>query len=461
VAGVAVGRADYDAIIVGSGPNGLAAAITLAQEGWKTLVIEASETIGGGMRSGERTLPGFLHDICSAVHPLANASLFFRQLDLEKHGLRWMHSPVEMAHPLDGGEAVLAARDIEATAQTLGEDRAAYQKLMAPFTREYQLILDELHGPFPLLPRRPFSMARFGLVGLQSAQGLSQRAFRTAEAQALFAGFGGHSILPLERAGTGAAAIILGMTLHAVGWPLARGGSQTIADALLAILTSLGGEIQTGWEVKTLHELPKVPAVLLDITPKSLVSMAGDQLPDRYRQQLLNFTYGAGTQAITVHVGGSMEEIVLSEAAPERGEHAERPFVLLSQPTLFDSSRAPEGKHIAWAYCHVPNCSTVDMTERIEAQIERFAPGFRERVLARHTTNSLELEKYNPNYVGGDISAGRQDIIQQFARPVASLQPYRTPLKGVYLCSSSTPPGGGVHGMCGYRAARLALRDNP
>jgi len=469
-----------DAVIVGSGPNGLAAAITLAQAGWKTLVIEGSDTLGGGMRSGERTLPGFVHDICSAVHPLANASVFFRDLPLDRYGLRWIHSPHELAHPLDEEWVILADRSLELTAAGLGVDSHAYRQLMTPFSENIHKLLDDLHGPFPLPPRHPILTARFGIKGLQSALRLAHRSFNTREAQALFAGMAAHSILPLDSPGTAAAGILMGITLHSVGWPIAAGGSQRIADALINYLKTLNGEVTTGWQVKSLEELPAARVILLDIAPKGFISIAGDSLPTRYRHQLEKFHYGAGifkidyalsdpvpwknpacAHAITVHVGGTIEEISDSESSLVRGELAEKPFVLLSQPTAFDPSRAPAGKHIAWAYCHVPNGSTVDMTSRIEAQIERFAPGFQDCILERHTTNSKQLEAYNPNYVGGDISAGQQDIVQQFARPVVSLNPYRTPLKGVYLCSSSTPPGGGVHGMCGYRAAQQVLKDFP
>ncbi len=471
-------NSNYDAVIVGAGPNGIAAAITLAQEGWKTLLIEGSDTLGGGMRSGERTLPGYVHDICSAVHPLANASAFFRQLDLEKYGLRWIHSPVEVAHPLDGGQAILAYRSLDDTGQQLGADGDAYKRLMQPFVNNYTALLDDLHGPLPLPPKHPLLTARFGLKGVQPAVGFAKRSFREMYARSLFAGMGAHAILPLDQPGTAAAGILLGMTLHAVGWPLAEGGSQSIADALLNLYYSLGGELVSGWKINSLDELPESRAVLLNLAPKSLLEIAGDKFPNRYRRKLNKYRYGAGifkidyalsepipwenqecARAITVHIGGTLQEIRQSELAMARSEHAERPFVLLSQPTLFDPGRAPAGKHIAWAYCHVPNGSKVDMTSRIEDQIERFAPGFRECILKRHTTNSEQLESYDPNFVGGDISSGQQDLIQQFARPVASLQPYRTPIKGVYLCSSATPPGGGVHGMCGYRAAQLVLKD--
>lgn len=468
----------YDAIIVGSGPNGLAAAIILAREGWKTLVIEARSTPGGGMRSSEVTLPGFVHDICSSVHPLAASSRLFTQLPLDQFGLQWIYSPSPVGHPLPNGQAILAYPSITETALQLGKDRQAYTKLFKNLSLNYSRLLEDIHGPLPIIPHHPLVTGAFGLKAVQSAYGLAKRVFSTEQARALFMGYAAHSILPLEWPGTAAAGLLIGSSAHAIGWPVAKGGSQALANALVAYLQSLGGQIQTGWDIKSLEELPSSRAILLDVSPKSFLHLGGDRLPTRYRNQLQRYRYGAGIfkidyaldgpvpwkdpalgKSITVHIGGTMDEIAQSEREAENGIHSEKPFVLLAQASLFDPGRAPTGKHTLWTYCHVPQGSEVDMTSRIEEQLERFAPGFRDLVLARHTTNAVELEAYNPNYVGGDISSGQQTLYQQFARPVPSLSPYRTPVKGVYLCSSATPPGGGVHGMCGYQAARCVLAD--
>jgi len=467
---------ELDAVVIGAGPNGLAAAITLAQAGRSVTVIEAANTIGGGARTAELTLPGFRHDVCSAIQPLGLASPFLRAIPLHEHGLRWIHSPAALAHPLDDGTAVLISQDLRATAEQLGQDGQAYLNLIGPLVENWQALLAEILGPFRL-PRRPFLMVRFGRLAIQSARGLAIARFRGHRARALFAGLGAHSMLPLESAVSAAAGLMLGTLAHAVGWPMAAGGSQQIADALAGLLKSLGGQIETGRKISAFDELPPARAVLFNTSPKQLVQIVGEQLPASYRRRLGRFRYGPGVfkldwaldgpvpwtaescrQAATVHLGGQLEEIVESEAAVGRGEHPERPFILLAQQSLFDPSRAPQGKHTAWGYCHVPNGSTVDMTERIEAQIERFAPGFRNRILARHSRNSVEMEKYNSNYVGGDINAGIQDLRQHWTRPVIRVSPYTTPVAGLYLCSSSTPPGGGVHGMCGYHAARAALR---
>jgi len=468
--------AGYDAVVVGSGPNGLAAAITMAQAGKSVLVLEARDTIGGGCRSAELTLRGFLHDVCSAIHPLGLGSPFFRTLPLDDHGLEWVHPAAPVAHPLDDGTAVMIERSVEATAGGLGTDAGAYRRLMGPLVSGWDALapdlLDALH-----LPRHPLAMARFGLKALRSARGLAESRFRGEGARAAFAGLAGHSILPLERAATAAIALVLGTAAHAVGWPLPRGGSRRIADALAAHLRSLGGEIRTGSPVESLDALPAARAVLCDVTPRQLLGLAGDRLRGRYRRQLERYRYGpaafkldfalsgpipwkaAGcSRAGTVHLGGTLAEIAASEAAVARGEHPERPFVLLAQPSLFDASRAPAGRHTAWAYCHVPNGSTFDMRGRIEAQIERFAPGFRDVVLARSVLTPARLQEHNANYVGGDINGGAQDLRQLFTRPAPRIVPYSTPVPGLYICSSSTPPGGGVHGMCGYHAARAALR---
>lgn len=466
----------YDAIVIGSGPNGLAAAITLAREGWSVCVHEANETIGGGARSAELTQPGFIHDLCSAVHPLTVGSPFFRDLPLSEHGLEFIHPTVPLAHPLDDGSAVILNRSVENTSANLGTDSASYRNLMLPLVNDWHLIDNELLGPVHF-PRHPIPMLRFGLRGFGSARGLANRHFKGTRARALFAGLAGHSMLPLERIPSAAFGLVLGITGHTVGWPIPRGGAQRIADSLASYFRSLGGEIITGSRVESIDALAPARAILCDITPRQLLNIAGQHLPVRYKRKLENYRYGLAAFKIdwalagpipwtakecinagTVHLGGTLEEIAASESAAWQARHTERPFVLLSQPSVFDSSRAPAGKHTVWAYCHVPNSSTFDMTERIEDQIERFAPGFRSLVLARHVMSPAELEQRNANLIGGDINGGVQDIRQMFTRP--TLQMYSTPAKGLYLCSSSTPPGGGVHGMCGYFAAQRVLSDH-
>jgi len=466
----------YDAVVIGSGPNGLAAAIELARAGRSVIVYEAEETIGGGARSAELTLPGFVHDICSAVHPLAAASPFFRTMPLAAHGLKWIHPPAPLAHPFDDGTVAVLERSIEQTSETLGGDAEAYRKLMKPLAASWEQLEPELLGPLRW-PRHPLALARFGLRALRSARSLAEHLFKGERARALFAGLAAHSMLPLEQMATAAFGLVLGITGHRVGWPVPRGGSQRIADALASYLQSLGGEIVTGARIESVDELPPSRAVLCDVTPLQLLRLAGQRLPNGYRRQLARYRYGPAAfkmdwaldgpipwkaadcaRAGTVHLGGTLAEIAASERAPSKGEHAEKPFVLVAQPSLFDSTRAPAGKHTAWAYCHVPNGSTFDMTDRIENQIERFAPGFRRSVLARKVTTPAGLERHNANLVGGDINGGAQDIRQLFLRPTLNL--YTAPARGLYICSSSTPPGGGVHGMCGYFAARAALRGN-
>lgn len=466
---------EYDAVVTGSGPNGLAAAITLAQTGRKVLILEAKATIGGGLRTSEATLPGFQHDICSSIHPLGIASPFFRSVPLREHGLEWIFPPVEMAHPLDDGTAVLLERSLEATAKNLGMDRKSYELIMIPLLDRCEPILHEFLGPLRL-PRYPIAMAFFGALALPPAASLSRLLYRGERAQALFAGLAAHAIQPLEHVATASFGLIMAILGHAVGWPLAKGGSQSIANALVSYLQELGGEIVTDHEVKSLSDLPDAPLKLFDVTPRQLVRIMGDQLPGRYRGKLEGYRYGPGVfkidyalsepipwkaaacrRAGTVHVGGTMAEISRSESAMWQGKPDQQPFTLVTQPTQFDPTRAPTGGHIAWAYCHVPNGSTEDMTEAIENQIERFAPGFRDCVLERNTRNTTAMEAYNPNYIGGDINGGVQDLRQLFTRPMLRRDPYSTPVKGVYLCSSSTPPGGGVHGMCGYYAAQSAL----
>jgi len=461
-----------DAVVVGAGPNGLAAAIALARAGRSVRVLEAADTIGGGSRSAELTLPGFVHDICSAVHPHPLASPFLRELPLAEHGLELVQPELALAHPLDDGTAVAFDRSIDVTAASIGgADGDAYRKLMEPLVRDADKLLPAILGP--LRPtRHPLALSRFGLLGLRSAEGLAKR-FDGPRARALIAGNAAHSMLHLDASPTGAVALVLMLTGHAVGWPVARGGSQKVADALASIARSHGAEIVTGHRVERVEELDDAGVVLFDLTPRQIVAIAGHRLPDRYRRALERYRYGPGVFKLdwaldgpipwtapecrgagTVHLGGTFEEI----AASERGDGGQRPYVLLSQPTVCDPSRAPAGKHVGWAYCHVPAGSTEDMTAAIEGQVERFAPGFRERILARASLNAAEMEAYNPNYVGGDINGGLMDLRQLFTRPVARPVPYTTPDERLFICSSATPPGGGVHGMCGYFAAKAALR---
>jgi phytoene dehydrogenase-like protein len=467
---------EHDAVVVGSGPNGLAAAIELARAGRSVLVREAAGEIGGGLRSGAVTLPGFVHDLCSAIHPMAAASPFFRSVPLEEHGLEWIEPPLPLAHPLDGGRTVVLRRSVDETASALGEDAEAYARVFRPLVKEWPQLESSVLGPLVRIPRHPVAMTRFGLDALWPASRFARRRFEGEPARALFAGLAAHSILSLDKLASASFGLVLGVTGHVVGWPLPRGGSQAIANALGSYLRSLGGEIATGSPVESLDELAGVETVLCDVTPRQFLKLVGDRLEGRYRRALERFRYGPGVfkldwalsgpvpwadpdsgRAGTVHLGGTLDEIVASERTPGRGETSERPYVLLAQPTMFDPSRAPDGQHIAWAYCHVPNGSTSDRTEAIERQIERFAPGFGELVLARSAIGPVDLERRNANLVGGDIAGGSNELSQLIARPALRPAPYSTPLDGVYLCSASTPPGGGVHGMCGYLAARAAL----
>jgi phytoene dehydrogenase-like protein len=469
-------RSKYEAIVVGAGPNGLGAAITMAREGYSVLLIEAKETVGGGCRSLEMTLPGFIHDPCATIHSLGVTSPFFNSLPLSDYGLEWVYPSAALAHPLDNGEAVILERSVDATALQLGRDSDAYRRLMGPFVDNWRKLSQEILGPFRI-PRSPLIMARFGWYGLRSAKGLANQLFKEKKAPALFAGLAAHSIQSLEKIPTSAFGLVLGTSGHAAGWPVARGGSQKIIDALAKYFVSLGGKIITGQEVKDIDELPSSKFVFFDLSPRQLLKIAGKKFPESYRKQLKKYRYGPGVykidyaldgpipwnaadcaRAATVHIGGTLEEIVEAEEQVWQGEHPSKPFVLLAQQTTIDPSRAPAGKHTAWAYCHVPNGSTFEMKERIESQIERFAPGFCDRILATTITTPNELEEYNANYIGGDINSGVQDLGQLFTRPVARLVPYSTPAKGIYICSSSTPPGGGVHGMSGYHAAKAALK---
>ena len=469
---------EYDAVVVGSGPNGLAAATTLARTGLSVLVLEANATIGGGARSAELTLPGFVHDICSAVHPLAAGSPFFKSLPLERFGLQWIQPQIQLAHPLDDGTAVSLHRAVDLTADLLGRDARAYRRLMQPFARDWDKLAVDFLQPMLHWPRHPFVLAQFGLPAVCPATLLAKIIFRNEPARALFGGIAAHSFLPLEAPVSAAFALVLGAAGHVVGWPSPRGGSQKISDALAAYLRELGGRIELNRTINKLDQLPKSRAVLFDVSAWQLARIAAERLPVRYRRRLENFRHAPGVfkidyalsapipwkaeacrRAGTIHLGGNFAETAAAERDAANGKLPERPFVLVAQQSLFDETRAPRGQHTLWAYAHVPFNCKIDISERIEAQIERFAPGFRDCILARHHKSAVELENSNANLAGGDINGGAANLWQLLARPVFSPTPYRTPLRGVYLCSSSTPPGGGVHGMCGYHAARAALRD--
>lgn len=468
---------DFDAIVVGAGPNGLAAAITLRRAGLSVLLVEKKETIGGGMRSMELTLPGFIHDVCSAIHPMAIASPFFSELPLNQFGLEFIHPSIPAAHPFDDGTAAALYRSAKQTAEQFPVDKENYLKLIGPLLESWPRIAPSLLGPLQI-PPHPIDLAKFGLSALLPATTLASRKFASPKLKALFTGMAAHAIQPLSNIATAAIGLVLSIVAHDKGWPIPKGGSQQIANALGAYFTSIGGVIQTGYDVSSLSQLPPAKAVLLDVTPRQLLQIGGDRLSAFYRWQLKRYKYGMGVfkvdwaldgavpftaqgcrNAGTVHLGNTMQEIVQAEDMTAHGQHTRKPFVLFAQPSVFDPSRAPAGKHTAWAYCHVPHGSSEDMTAAIEQQVERFAPGFRERILARYTMNTVQMEIYNPNYIGGDINGGEQNITQLFTRPALRFSPYRTSAKGIYLCSSSTPPGGGVHGMCGYHAARRALKD--
>ena len=467
---------NYDAIIIGAGPNGLAAAVELARSGRSVCIYEANRTIGGGARSAELTLPGFIHDVCSSVYPLAAGSPFFSKLPLHKYGLEFVYPPASLAHPFDDGTAVVVRRSVEVTSETLGPDRSAYKQLFSPIVERWNEIAADFLGPLHF-PRHPLTAASFGVRALRSAKGLAESTFKEDKARALFAGLAAHSFVALDRFATASFGLVLGATAHAIGWPIARRGAQSIANALAGYLRKLGGEIITGRRIDSLSQLPAAKAILCDLTPRQILRVAGPSLPGSFRRMLERYRYGPAAfkldwalsspvpwtarecyEAATVHLGDSFAEILSSEQLVSQGNCAEKPFVILSQPTLFDPSRSPAGQHTLWAYCHVPNGSSVDMTDRIENQIERFAPGFRDCILARSVMAPADLESHNANLVGGDINGGFQGMSQMFLRPTFRL--YSTPAEGLYICSSSTPPGGGVHGLCGYYAAQVALRKS-
>ena len=467
---------EVDAVVVGAGPNGLAAALTLARAGRSVHVIEAADTIGGGSRTKELTLPGFRHDVCSAVHPLGLASPFFVAAGLEVHGLRWIQPDVAVAHPLDGGRAGTVVRDLATTCDSLGRDAGRWRALLGPLVDRWDDLAPMILGPLTRVPPHPITLLRFGLPALAPSSLLTNAWFHTDEARALFAGCAAHGFLPLGHVLTSSVALVLLTTAHRVGWPIAAGGSQSIVDAMAAAFVAAGGPIETGRTVRTHTDLPKSTAVFLDVAPRHAADIGGERLPERFRRRLTRFRHGPGAfkvdfalggpvpwtndacrRAGTLHLGGTANEIAEAERDVARGRHPLRPYVLVSQPSLFDPSRAPTGKHVLWAYCHVPSGSTVAMTDQIEAQIERFAPGFRDLILARHVAGPAWFEGYNANNVGGDIAGGANNGTQLIGRPTLSWHPYRTPDPAIFLCSASTPPGAGVHGMCGAQAAGDAL----
>ena len=461
---------------MGSGPNGLAAAITLSRKLPSVILLEAKETIGGGCRSAELTLPGFVHDICSTAHPLAVSSSFFRQLELHQYGLSWVNQEMPLAHPFEDGSAVFLHRSLDITADALGRDGKSYKDLLTPFVKSYDKLLFDILRPIPF-PAHPFLMAKFASKALSSAKSLGEIRFHNHQTRAFFAGLAAHAMIPLHKPATAAFGIILATLAHAVGWPFVKGGSQNLADALSRCFLDRGGEIVTGKPVRSLEDMPRAAYYFFDVTPRQLLDIHGLGLSEKYRQKLVRFRYGPGVykmdwalkepipwkagicrKAGTIHLGNSYEEIAASVCCINKGEISSAPYVMLAQQSLFDPSRSPEGRHTAWGYCHVPPGSKVDMADIIERKIESYAPGFREVILARNTMSATEMELYNPNYVGGDINGGVQDIFQLYTRPVVSLNPYRTSQRNIFICSSSTPPGGGVHGLCGYYAARDLIK---
>jgi len=463
----------YDAVVVGSGPNGLAAAITLRRKFPSVIVLEAKETIGGGCRSTELTLPGFVHDVCSTAHPLAISSSFFKPLELHQYGLFWVNPDIPLAHPFEDGSAVFLHRSLNITADALGRDGRAYKDLLQPLVERHEKLLSAILRPIPF-PADPFLMAGFASRALFSAKCLGERKFVSHRTRALFAGLAAHAMIPLHEPATAAFGIILATLAHAVGWPFVKGGSQNLSEALARSFLNSGGEIITGKPVHSLEDMPQATYYFFDVTPRQLLDIQGLGLSENYRKRLARFRYGPGVykmdwalrepipwradicrKAGTVHLGNSYEEIAASIRSVNRGEPSPAPYVMLAQQSLFDPSRSPEGRHTAWGYCHVPHGSNADMADIIENKIERYAPGFREVILARNSLSATAMEQYNPNYVGGDINGGKQDIFQLYTRPVISLNPYRTSQRNIWICSSSTPPGGGVHGLCGYYAARI------
>ncbi len=472
-------RETFDAVVVGSGPNGLSAAVALAQGGASVLVLEATDEIGGGTRTAELTLPGFRHDVCSAVHTTGILSPFFRSLPLEEHGLRWVLPRASVAHPLDDQPAVIMWKSLERTCEGLGADATSYRDLVAPFLDDADGFFKDVLAPLGW-PESPGLFVRFGTRALWPALPFAKWRFQQSRARALFAGCAGHSILPFDKLFTAALGLIFAIAGHAEPWPVAAGGSAAIPNALASLFRSMGGEIRTGVHVTAATDLPVARTYLFDTSPDQLASIADGALPAGYRRRLGRYRYGPGAfkldwaldgpipwrdphclEASTVHLGGTLEEIAESEAAMFAGKHPKRPYILLCQQSQLDPTRAPTGKHTGYAYCHVPGGSTVDMTEAIETQVERFAPGFKDRILARHTMNARDFQRYNPNFVGGAITGGVADVFQLFTRPVARFDPYTTPNPRVFICSASTPPGGGVHGMCGYHAAQSALKQLP
>jgi phytoene dehydrogenase-like protein len=470
-------KTKYDAFVVGSGPNGFAAAITLQRAGLAVLLIEGKDVLGGGLRSANLTLPGYIHDVCSAVHPLGADSPVFKQLHLEQFGLEYLAPEYAVAHPFDDGSALAIQSSIETTAAQFDGDANNYIRIFSSLVNEWETLRSAFVSPLHLSAYTT-AKAKFAYYALSSASYFARHQFNTNKARALFAGMGTHSMLPLNRLTTSSMAIVLNILAHVNSWPLPKGGAQQITNALATCFKNSGGEIQTGCMITSLHQLPVSRVAVFDVTPSQLLSIAGDKFSALYKWQLQRYNYGAGIfkidwalsqlvpftnatcrRATTIHIGGSMEEIYNSEAMVSKNQHTEKPFVLFVQPGVIDSSRAPEGKHIAWAYCHVPNGSQIEMTDAIEKQVERFAPGFRDCILARSVMNTHDMEAYNPNYVGGDINGGAAIVSQLFTRPALRLSPYRTSVKNVYVCSSSTPPGGGVHGICGYYAARRVLAD--
>ncbi|GAB4237219.1 MAG: NAD(P)/FAD-dependent oxidoreductase [Chlamydiales bacterium] len=466
----------YDAIVIGSGPNGLSAAIMFALNGLSVLVLEEKEKIGGGARTEELTLPGFHHDVCSTIHPLGIGSPFFKKLPLSDYGLEWIHPIVPLAHPYDDGSCFVMEQSLDKTLESLGIDGKAYRDLFAPFVNNWPLLEETILGPITF-PKHPIIASKFALKGIQSAYSLVNKYFRDEKTRGYFAGLAAHSILPLNQRMTAAIGLVLGILGHVYGWPMPKGGSQRITKALSDYLINLGGEITTGFRVDSLKDIPDAKTILFDLTPKQVVKIAGDHLSEHYVGKLNRFRYGPGVfkidwaldapipwkareclKAGTVHVGGTFNEIAESEAAVWKGKQIKKPFILVAQNSLFDETRAPKGKHTAWAYCHVPNGSQEDMTREIELQISRFAPHFQRHILARSTKNTLEMHHYNSNYIGGDITGGVQDFWQTIFRPTSIFEPYATSNPKIYICSSSTPPGAGVHGMCGYHAAKLALK---